>query len=108
MITISSLHVYPVKSCRGIECEQVHLTEAGLEHDREWMVVSPDGRFLTQREEPKLARIATRLAGAELQLSVEAAAPSRFLSSRPGKPSRCPSGASAARRSSRERTRRTG
>lgn len=71
MITISSLHVYPVKSCRGIECEQVHLTEAGLEHDREWMVVSPDGRFLTQREEPKLARIATRLAGAELQLSVE-------------------------------------
>ena len=71
MITISSLHVYPVKSCRGIERRQVRLTEAGLEHDREWMIVSPEGRFLTQREEPRLARIATRLAGTELQLSVE-------------------------------------
>jgi uncharacterized protein YcbX len=71
VITISSLHVYPVKSCRGIEREQVRLTEAGLEYDREWMVVSPEGRFLTQREEPRLARIGTRLAAAELQLSVD-------------------------------------
>lgn len=71
MITISSLHVYPVKSCRGIELGQVRLTEAGLEHDREWMIVSPEGRFLTQREEPRLARIATRVTGADLQLSVD-------------------------------------
>jgi uncharacterized protein YcbX len=71
MITISSLHIYPVKSCRGIEREQARLTEAGLEYDREWMVVSPEGRFLTQREEPRLARIGTWLAGAELRLSVD-------------------------------------
>ena len=69
MISIASLHVYPVKSCRGIERSAVAVTDAGLEHDREWMVVSPDGRFLTQREEPRLALIETQVDETRLRLS---------------------------------------
>jgi uncharacterized protein YcbX len=71
MVTISSLHVYPVKSCRGVSLDEASITAAGLEFDREWMVVSPAGRFITQREEPRLARIATRLADGGLLLSAE-------------------------------------
>jgi uncharacterized protein YcbX len=74
VITISSLHVYPVKSCRGTAVDAASITAAGLEFDREWMVVSPTGRFLTQREEPRLARIATRLEVGGLTLSAEGAA----------------------------------
>lgn len=61
MITLAELYAYPVKSCRGIALERALLTAAGLEHDREWMVVTPEGRFLTQRESPRLALIVPRL-----------------------------------------------
>ena len=61
MITLAELHVYPVKSCRGIALTEARLTAAGLEHDREWMIVTPDGRFVTQRERPRLALVETRL-----------------------------------------------
>ena len=65
MPSISSLHLYPVKSCRGIAVAEAVVTAAGLEHDREWMVATPLGRFVTQREEPRLALVAAA-AGAEL------------------------------------------
>jgi uncharacterized protein YcbX len=68
MPTIASLHVYPVKSCRGIALTQAELTPRGLRHDREWMVVTPEGRFLTQRELPRLALIAPEIADHELRL----------------------------------------
>lgn len=69
MISVASLHVYPVKSCRGIERSSAVVTDAGLEHDREWMIVSPEGRFLTQREEPRLALIETQVDDTRLRLS---------------------------------------
>lgn len=68
MPTIASLHVYPVKSCRGIALAQAELTPRGLRHDREWMVVAPEGRFLTQRELPRLALIKPEIADHELRL----------------------------------------
>ncbi|HKX54615.1 MAG TPA: MOSC N-terminal beta barrel domain-containing protein, partial [Xanthomonadales bacterium] len=37
------------------------LTTQGLQHDRRWMVVRDDGRFVTQRDWPGLALIATAL-----------------------------------------------
>ena len=73
MLTIASLHVYPVKSCRGISLTQAELTTRGLRHDREWMVVTPEGRFLTQRELPRLALIAPDIAGLELRLQAPGA-----------------------------------
>ena len=69
MISIASLFVYPVKSCRGMAVMQAQLTPRGLQYDREWMVVSPDGRFITQREEPRLALVGTALQEDHLELS---------------------------------------
>lgn len=40
----------------------------GLEHDRRWMVVDTQGRFLTQRELPRMALITTRLTVDDLVL----------------------------------------
>lgn len=67
-ITLTALYIYPVKSCRGIDVSQARLTATGLEHDREWMIVTPVGRFVTQREEPRLALINTWLDEEGLQL----------------------------------------
>jgi uncharacterized protein YcbX len=68
--TLGRLFIYPVKSAAGIECEQVELGPQGFKHDREWMIVDPAGRFLTQREEGRLARLATAIADGKLHLSI--------------------------------------
>jgi uncharacterized protein YcbX len=68
MVRITGLNIYPVKSCRGIALTQARITETGFAHDREWMVVTPEYRFLTQRERPLLAQIETALTGDQLVL----------------------------------------
>lgn len=68
MPRITELNIYPVKSCRGIALSHAMLQPAGLEHDREWMIVRPDGRFVTQREQPRLASIVPAFEGAFLVL----------------------------------------
>ena len=69
MVTLADIYVYPVKSCRGIAVDDWLLEPAGLEHDREWMVVTPEGRFLTQRELPQLARVVPTLERDHLALT---------------------------------------
>jgi len=68
MVQITGLNIYPVKSCRGIALTQARLTETGFEHDREWLVITPEGRFLTQRERPQLAQVETALTDDQLVL----------------------------------------
>lgn len=58
-VVISGLHVYPIKSCGGISLAESPIGMAGLQNDRRWMVVTPEGRFLTQRSHPAMATIAT-------------------------------------------------
>jgi len=66
---IASLHVYPVKSCRGIDLDSTLLTETGPEWDRRWMIVAAGGRFITQRSHPKMATITIAVGGGMLRLS---------------------------------------
>lgn len=69
MPIVSSLHVYPVKGLKGIDLGEARATDRGLEHDRRWMIVDPQGEFFTQRSHPKLATIWTDLAAGALELS---------------------------------------
>ena len=69
MITVRSLHVYPVKSCRGIDVKAAEVVATGFCHDREWMVVDVAGTFLSQRSHPGLATVATAIDEASLVLS---------------------------------------
>jgi uncharacterized protein YcbX len=70
-LQITGLHVYPVKSMKGIAVDEAILTTRGLLHDRIWMVVRPDGRFVTQRGLPRLALVNTRLEDTGVTLSAE-------------------------------------
>lgn len=65
---IGALFHYPLKSGGGIELEQARLGSAGLEHDRCWMVTNGAGRFLTQRELPRLALLRPSLSADALRL----------------------------------------
>lgn len=66
---IGALYVYPVKSAAGIECDTIELGPHGLLHDREWLIVDPNGRFLTQREEGRLALLRTAIADKHLHMT---------------------------------------
>jgi uncharacterized protein YcbX len=69
MVNVESLHIYPLKSARGIDPGHAVLTPTGLDHDRHWLLVNGDGRFLTQREQPRLALVRTALRGTTLELT---------------------------------------
>lgn len=55
MLKISGLFVYPIKSLGGISLNKAQVTNRGLDHDRRWMLVDENKRFLSQREIPKMA-----------------------------------------------------
>ena len=66
--TVFALGVHPVKSCGAISPRQALLAETGLDLDRAWMVVDPQGEMLTQREAPKLALVRPTLRLSDLVL----------------------------------------
>ena len=72
MAILSEIILYPVKSCGGMSVREATVTSAGLSvdavYDREWMVISEDGQFLTQREHPRMALITPRLKSEVLEL----------------------------------------
>ncbi len=70
-IKITELTIYPVKSLAGISLQSSELDSMGLKYDRRWMVVAPDGLFLTQRRYPQMALISTSLKEGRLILSME-------------------------------------
>jgi MOSC domain-containing protein len=68
-VTLSSLHIYPVKGLGAIELAEAEVTPRGLRHDRRFMVVDPSGEFFTQRDFPKMATVWTEIEGATLSLA---------------------------------------
>lgn len=74
---LTDLYTYPVKSCRGIRGDAARLGETGLADDRHWMLVRPNGRFVTQRELPRMALVLTSLDGEALTLTAPGRAPLR-------------------------------
>ncbi|HWZ14263.1 MAG TPA: MOSC N-terminal beta barrel domain-containing protein [Mucilaginibacter sp.] len=55
MLQISGLYIYPIKSLAGIAVKEAEVTATGFKHDRRWMLVDVNNRFISQREVPQLA-----------------------------------------------------
>lgn len=65
-LTITELYIYPVKSLGGIRLKSSMVDERGLEHDRRWVLIDENNRFLTQRELPELVFFSTKIIGQQL------------------------------------------
>jgi len=72
---LAGLYRYPVKSLRGESLLSMRVGPRGPELDRHWMVVNDKGRFLTQRELPRMVLIRPHVLDGGLRLTA------------PGKPS---------------------
>jgi uncharacterized protein YcbX len=53
--TLTELNAYPLKSGGGTALRSAELTPRGLPFDREFMLVTPEGRFLSQRDHARMA-----------------------------------------------------
>lgn len=73
---LSSVHFYPVKSMAGCAPGEAAVEPWGLAGDRRWLVVDPDHRMITQRQEPRLALAAAEpLPGGGVRLTAPGAEP---------------------------------
>jgi uncharacterized protein len=56
-IRLASIHIYPMKAGRAVDVGQSLVEPWGLAGDRRWLLIDEDGRCVTQREAPSLARV---------------------------------------------------
>jgi uncharacterized protein YcbX len=78
---VVDIAIFPVKSARGISVGEAAVEPRGLQGDRRWMVVDARGRFVSQRELPRLALLTAFPTPAGLRLGIDV---EEFLVERPG------------------------
>lgn len=66
---LSGIYIYPIKSAAGIALETAEVGERGFQYDRQWMVVDATGKFMTQRQFPRMALITVQLLGNHLVIN---------------------------------------
>jgi len=52
---LARLYIYPIKSLGGIALNAATPLGRGLQYDRRWMLTDPDGTFLSQRSDSRMA-----------------------------------------------------
>ena len=71
---LTGIHLYPVKSLRGLSPAFWFLDAFGLAQDRRWMLVDNEGAFVTQRQQARMALVNTALEDGGLRLQAPAKA----------------------------------
>ena len=66
---VESLHIYPVKGLRAVDLKSAVVERRGFAHDRRWMLVDDTGKFITQREQPKLATLTAEATNTGLRIT---------------------------------------
>jgi uncharacterized protein YcbX len=73
LMHISEINIYPIKSLKGISLDSSAVERRGLEYDRRWMLVTPDGMFFTQRDFPHMSLISVQIGSGGLDVGSDRA-----------------------------------
>lgn len=65
---LSEINIYPIKSTKGISLHTAIVERRGIQFDRRWMAVDEAGRFLSQRDYPRLALVSTMIEANRLRV----------------------------------------
>jgi uncharacterized protein len=74
---LAALHIYPVKSLRGLAVQSAQVDSLGMVGDRRFLIVEAAGVFLTQRTVPRMALIGAFLEDTFLELRCDGFDPVR-------------------------------
>jgi MOSC domain-containing protein len=70
-VHLASIHIYPLKAARAVDLEESFVEPCGLADDRRWLLVDEEGRFISQREEPSLARVVVTCGPGHIRVSAD-------------------------------------
>lgn len=74
-LSLSAIHVYPIKSCAALSPALAEVQARGLQGDRRWMIVDATLRFVTGRQQPRLTLLQAQPLADGLQLQAPGMAP---------------------------------
>lgn len=57
---VVGLNIFPIKSCRALQVEEIQLDSHGVVDDRRFMLIDGNKRFISQRKFPKLATVSSK------------------------------------------------
>jgi uncharacterized protein YcbX len=72
---LAEIRIFPVKGLHGGTDDSAVVEPRGLAGDRRWMVVDEPGRFLSQRELPRMALLSARIVAGGITLAAAGRAP---------------------------------
>jgi len=78
MPNLTEINIFPLKSCGQISVQSAAVEERGLQGDRRYMLVDVTGRFLTQREYPKMTLIQVDVRDSGLEVTAPGQPPLEF------------------------------
>ena len=58
---LAALHLFPIKSCKGLSLNELPIEEKGPKWDRRWMITDLKGCFLTQKHCPMMTFIQAKV-----------------------------------------------
>ncbi len=67
-LKVQDIFIYPIKSLAGIRLNEAEVEERGFKHDRRWMLVDQEGRFLTQRTHHQMALLQVEVNGEMIEV----------------------------------------
>jgi uncharacterized protein YcbX len=70
-VRLASIHIYPMKAARAVDLDESRVEPWGLAGDRRWLLVDGNGRFISQREEPSLARVVVQPGAGSISVSAD-------------------------------------
>ena len=75
MLKLTSIHIYPIKATRRVPLDEAVVKPRGLAHDRRWMLVDENGKFLTQREHARLGLVRAQVQPSHLAIQAPSMEP---------------------------------
>jgi uncharacterized protein YcbX len=69
VMQLNRITIFPVKSLGGTHVDAATVRPWGLENDRRWLVLHPDGTYLTARREARMLTVTAVATGDHLTLS---------------------------------------
>jgi len=69
MQSLTDIYIYPIKSIKAISQPAALVEEKGLSFDRRYMLIDPNGLFITGRTHPQLTQIDVQFSRNNLQVS---------------------------------------
>ena len=68
-VIVTAVNLFPLRSGAGEAKQAAEVTPNGLRYDRQWRLVTSQGKFLTQRESPQMALLQPSVIDSQLRLS---------------------------------------